>query len=101
MDDALFEELQQSVQEAGRIRRGQAPPAREFRFAAPDVKAIRASTGLSQARFARLMGVSIKTLQSWEQGRRHPHGPSKALLTIFRTQPDLAVAALHNFNVHT
>ena len=99
MDDALFAELQQSIQEAGRIRRGQAQPSREFQFAAPDVKAVREKTGLSQSRFAHLIGVSVKTLQHWEQGKRHPHGPSRALLTIVHAQPGLAVAALHEANV--
>ncbi|MBF0460692.1 MAG: helix-turn-helix domain-containing protein [Magnetococcales bacterium] len=100
MDDALFAELEQSIREAGRIRRGEAQPSREFRFDAPDVKAIRERTGLSQSGFAQLIGVSVKTLQNWEQGRRHPQGPSRALLTIFHAQPRMAVAALHGSSVH-
>jgi len=45
-----------------------------------DVKEIRGKTGLSQSAFAGLLGVSVRTLQEWEQGRRKPHGPAKRCL---------------------
>ena len=44
-----------------------------------DVKAIRLRLGKSQSEFARMIGVSISTLQNWEQGRRRPEGPARAL----------------------
>jgi putative transcriptional regulator len=50
---------------------------------------------LSQREFAGLMRVSIKTLQNWEQNRRHPTGPAAALLKIVVTAPDLALKTLH------
>ena len=95
MDKALFDELTESFKEAGRIRRGSQAPARSYAFDALDVKVIRERTGLSQGRFALLMGVSIKTLQNWEQGRRQPQGPAVSLLRIVKNDPQGAMKALH------
>jgi len=53
----------------------------------PDVASVRATTGLSQARFAALLGVSVRTLQDWEQGRRAPSGAARTLLLIAARNP--------------
>lgn len=53
----------------------------------PPVSAVRKSTGLSQAEFARLLGVSLRTLQEWEQGRRAPSGAARTLLLIAAKNP--------------
>lgn len=53
----------------------------------PSVTSIREKTGLSQARFAQLLGVSVRTLQDWEQGRRAPSGAAKTLLMIAHKNP--------------
>jgi len=53
----------------------------------PEVAAIREKTGLSQARFAQLLGVSVRTLQDWEQGRRAPSGAAKTLLMVAQKNP--------------
>jgi len=53
----------------------------------PDVAEIREKTGLSQARFAQLLGVSVRTLQDWEQGRRSPSGAARTLLMIAARNP--------------
>ena len=53
----------------------------------PSVTSIREKTGLSQARFAQLLGVSVRTLQDWEQGRRAPSGAAKILLMIADKNP--------------
>ena len=53
----------------------------------PDVASIRAKTGLSQARFAVLLGVSVRTLQDWEQGRRAPSGAARTLLMVADRNP--------------
>jgi putative transcriptional regulator len=53
----------------------------------PNVADIRERTGLSQARFAQLLGVSVRTLQDWEQGRRAPSGAAKTLLVIADKNP--------------
>ena len=52
-------------------------------------QAIRAKLNLSQAAFAGLMGVSLRTVQEWEQGRRKPSGPAEALLRIADQRPDV------------
>lgn len=54
----------------------------------PDVKEIRAKIGLSQSAFAGLLGVSVRTLQEWEQGRRTPKGPAQALLRVADRHPE-------------
>lgn len=53
----------------------------------PDVAQIREKTGLSQARFAELLGVSVRTLQDWEQGRRAPSGAARTLLLVADRNP--------------
>jgi len=53
----------------------------------PPVAGIRESTGLSQSRFAQLLGVSVRTLQEWEQGRRSPSGAARTLLMIAAKSP--------------
>jgi len=53
----------------------------------PSVASIRARTGLSQSQFARLIGVSVRTLQEWEQGRRTPSGPARTLLELAHRNP--------------
>ncbi|MBI3041456.1 MAG: helix-turn-helix domain-containing protein [Betaproteobacteria bacterium] len=53
------------------------------------VRAARAATGLSQAQFARLLGVSVRTLQEWEQGRKSPSGAAATLLRIAGKRPDV------------
>lgn len=53
----------------------------------PSVSSIRERTGLSQSRFAQLLGVSVRTLQEWEQGRRAPSGAARTLLQIAQNNP--------------
>lgn len=53
----------------------------------PSVASIREKTGLSQARFATLLGVSVRTLQDWEQGRRAPSGAARTLLMVAHRNP--------------
>ena len=95
MDEPLFEDLVGSLQEAKAISKGKAAPSRRFVVTAPDAKAVREQIGLSQSEFARLMRVSVKTLQNWEQHRRNPTGPAAALLKIMSSAPDVALRSLH------
>jgi putative transcriptional regulator len=53
----------------------------------PSVTSIRERTGLSQSRFAQLLGVSVRTLQEWEQGRRVPSGAARTLLLVAQKNP--------------
>lgn len=59
-----------------------------------DVAAIRAVTGLSQAAFAKACAISVHTLRNWEQGRRAPHGPARALLLAIARDPVGVMRAL-------
>ena len=95
MDDKQFNDLLESVRDMGRDMRGEVVEGIRIReFPEPDVKAIRERTGLSQSRFAYLIGVKPKTLQNWEQKRVRPTGPARALLRIVEANPD-ALAAIH------
>ncbi len=58
----------------------------------PNIAKIRETTGLSQARFAQLLGVSVRTLQDWEQGRRTPSGAARTLLLIAERDPKVLLA---------
>jgi putative transcriptional regulator len=89
-----FEQLVESVRQAGAVRRGSARPSRTFRFAPADVKAIRTKLGKSQAEFSLMIGVSVATLRNWEQGRRRPEGPALALLRVVSAAPKTVTRAL-------
>jgi len=88
MKAAQFNELVASVREGAAILRGQRAPARAFGAGAPDVKAIRQSVRHSQSEFAAALGVSVRTVQNWEQGRRAPRGPAKVLLLVAAKHPE-------------
>lgn len=96
MENKLFSELLAGVREMDEIVQGKKAATRVTEFPEPEVRLIREKVGLSQNRFAMLIGVSKRTLENWEQGRRHPSGPAKALLRILDTDPERAIRALHN-----
>jgi putative transcriptional regulator len=54
-----------------------------------DLVALRRFTGLTQAAFARALGISVHTLRNWEQGRRRPEGPALALLRVVARHPQV------------
>ena len=62
---------------------------RIHRIPLSEVTQARAKSGLSQSQFAQVLGVSMRTLQEWEQGRRKPSGAARALLTIAAKRPDV------------
>ncbi len=94
MKDDEFATVTKSIKQAGQIRRGRRRPSRAFELAAEDIKAIRHRLGKSQTEFALLIGVSPATLRNWEQGRRTPDGPARALLRIAAANPRAVVRAL-------
>jgi len=89
-----FRNLVKSVRQAGRIRRGQMKPSRVYTFRPTEIKSIRSKLGKSQSEFALMIGVSVATLQNWEQGRRTPEGPAKALLKVAAQNPEAVAEAL-------
>ncbi len=98
MKKADFEQLLESVHQAGEIAAGRKRPARVFKVAATNIKSLRTRTRLSQPDFAALLGVEVSTLRNWEQGRREPTGPAKALLRAIRNDPKNVLRALADAN---
>jgi putative transcriptional regulator len=96
MKDELFEELLQSVREGGAILRGEAAPADRFTADDPDVAGVREQYGLSQSKFAGMLGISVRTLQNWEQRRRRPEGPARILLRVAARHPEAVLDAVFN-----
>jgi putative transcriptional regulator len=94
MKKQMFDELVASIQEAGRIHRGEAKASRTFVFQPEEVRQIRDKLQKSQSEFARMIGVSVATLQNWEQGRRQPLGPARALLVVASKAPKVVAKAL-------
>jgi putative transcriptional regulator len=96
MEKNNFDQLIESIKQAGKIKRGEVKPAREFHFSPADIKEIRLKMKKSQAEFALMIGVKVSTLQNWEQGRRFPEGPARALLKIAAEKPRAVIEALGN-----
>ncbi len=90
MNDEVFAEMLESVREGGAILRGETAPSRSFVVdqTAIDTKSIREKYRLTQSQFASLLGISVKTLRNWEQGRRSPEGPARVLLLVAAKHPD-------------
>ena len=88
MNEKDFDLLIQSVKEGGKILRGEKQTSRTFEVSPLDIKRIRNGYQLSQSQFAALLGVSVRTLQNWEQGRRVPEGPAMVLLRVAEKYPE-------------
>ena len=96
MDNKLFERLAESMTQMNEIIDGERVPSREFVVDALHIKEIRKKTGLTQTKFCHLIDVNLGTLRNWEQGRREPTGPAKALLRAISNDPRHVLAALSN-----
>ncbi|MGB0385450.1 MAG: NadS family protein [Ardenticatenaceae bacterium] len=94
MNDEDFANLVESIKQAGQIKKGLAEPSRTFEFNPLDIKAIRQKFHKSQREFALMIGVSVSALQNWEQGRRKPTGPARALLKVAAQNPEAVRQAL-------
>jgi Predicted transcriptional regulator len=81
-------------QRLARLIRGATAPLKSAPPDGVDVRGVRATTGLSQAKFAELLGIELATLRNWEQGRRDPTGPARALLRAIRKDPVAVIKAL-------
>ena len=94
MEENMFNQLLESVHEMNDIVEGKTEPSRVFEYKAVKVKEIRDKAGLTQEKFAEVMGVSKRTLENWEQGRRTPTGAARSLLRAFDINPTLATDLL-------
>jgi len=88
-----FDEIVAGLEDA--IAHAEGDGSRAFSHETLNVSAIRKKTGLSQRKFSALFMVSIGTLRNWEQERRTPRGPARALLKVIDKDPEVAVKALH------
>lgn len=96
MKKELFSELVESVREGAEVLAGSREASRASLFPARDVRALREKYGLSQSRFAALMGISTATLQNWEQGRRRPEGSARVLLEVVAKHPEAVLDSVQN-----
>lgn len=99
MREELFEELLESIKQGGAILRGEMKPSRVFEFDQPDVRSIRSHYGLSQAKFAGMLGISASTLRNWEQGRRKPEGAARVLLRVAAQYPDVVLSVVYQTRI--
>ena len=90
MRDELFQELLENATLAGAWLRGEdVEPSRVISAGEPDPRATRAKLDMTQEQFAETLGISVKTLHNWEQGRRAPSGPALRLLRLADRHADL------------
>ena len=94
MKERDFDKLVASVKQAGAIKRGKMKPGRSIQMDPADVRSIRKKLDKSQSEFALMIGVSVSTLQNWEQGRRQPEGPARALLKVVSENPEVVARSL-------
>jgi putative transcriptional regulator len=98
MRQDLFDQLLESVKQAQAIEAGRTKPVRAVQAndlldaEIPNVAALRARFNLSQVKFAALLGISVATLQNWEQDRRRPEGPAKVLLRVAAKHPEAVLS---------
>ncbi len=90
----MYNELKESLEEAIEVVKGRKKPSRVFEYDLKTVKEVRKSLSMSQQEFADIICISKATLENWEQGRRKPTGPARALLKILSVTPKLALDAL-------
>ena len=91
---AIFDDIKLGVEQAIEYEKGNLKAKKTTLtitpvevFTAQDIKNIRNQTGLTQVLFAKFMGVSVKTVESWEAGRNHPEGAACRLLTLTKNDP--------------
>ena len=86
-----FDSIKQGLEEAKAFSKGQGAAPRVHEIAVPEINVaeVRAKTGLSQAEFARSIGVAKGTLLNWEHGRRSPTGPAQILLALISKKPSV------------
>jgi putative transcriptional regulator len=96
MNEKDFALLKESIAQAGEIKGGRRRASKRTVIRVPNIPKVRARLGTSQAEFASMIGVSVRTLQNWEQKRREPEGPAKALLRVAEKNPGALIEALRH-----
>jgi putative transcriptional regulator len=94
MNKTDFDKLTESIRQVGKIKRGTMKASRVRIVEPEDIRSIRQRLKKTQSEFALMIGVSVATLQNWEQGRRKPEGPAQALLKIAAKNPIAVAEAL-------
>jgi putative transcriptional regulator len=94
MNNELFNDLIASVKEGSAILRGEKDASRTFHLDRLDIKRIREGYKLTQTQFAAMLGISVRTLSNWEQGRRVPEGPAMVLLRVADKHPEAVLDAV-------
>ena len=95
MDIKTFKQLEENLEEAVEVAKGQAKPRTVYLFLSPeDIKAIREKVKLSQAEFAREFQLHLDTLKGWEQGKRKPDAAATNYLRMIKADPDFVRQAL-------
>ncbi len=92
MDNEMEEFCSDLLESVKQMKAGMA--ARTTKVTVSDITRARNKVSMSQSEFATLMGVSVRTLQAWEQGRRNPSGAAKTLIRIAEKHPDVLLEAL-------
>ena len=96
MKEEMFEELLESIREAGSILREEREPSRICALEDLNIKDMRKRYNMSQEKFAGLLGISKRTLEGWEQGRRKPRGPARRLLQVVARHPEAVLDAVNH-----
>lgn len=93
--ETAFDKIRTGLEQAiAHARQKEVAGVKLHRIEAPDVKAIRQMTGLTQMEFAARCHISLYTLRHWERGDRKPHGPAVALLNLVAKNPAFVMASL-------
>ena len=92
MKDEDFTGIMEGIEDATSFVQGKHARARVV--AGPDIKAIRERVKMTQAKFAKTYGLPLGTVKDWEQGRRQPDAPARALLTVIDKKPEVVKQAL-------
>ena len=89
MEKKLFEELENNIEDAIQIAKGEKQPEKVYLVFSPEeIKSIRSRANMSQSVFARTFNISLDTVKGWEQGKRSPNGVATNFLRLIDANPE-------------